>query len=211
MDNESAQWELSSRREQVEERSSELNEYKSSEYHCGRHETLTWQMTKTMWILIYSRCFSVINVVIEIRGEVEEPLKWLRAELCSTTEAANPYSCILCKIYLTSLPLKHFHLTLYCSYCEDVRVSHFILLSHARCLFRHAAHTHIQVLSDKLSEWYFCCGWRVEWETVDQTWFKVRTALPYENYLISKLRENPDGYFGTHYSGRAPQRPCHLW
>lgn len=61
---------------------------------------------------------------------VEEPLKWLWAELCSTTEAVNPYSCILCKIYLTSLPLKHFHLTLYCSYCEDVRVSHFILLSH---------------------------------------------------------------------------------
>lgn len=133
--------------------------------------------------------------------KVEDPLKLfctLRLLSCVPWLKAWPYSWILCKICLTSLATafpSHNLSTVLFGEC-DLLALYFTSIHPFACtiMCNHTnsctlACTHSQTWCSLMGEWYSLCGWRVEWETADPTWFKVRIKLPYENDLISKLRE----------------------
>lgn len=133
---------------------------------------------------------------------VEEPLKWFWAwsELSSVPWLKQwPYSWMLCKICLTSLteafPSHNLSTVLFgvrdslaLYFTSTHSLFYTIMCNHTNtCTHAHApTHSKCSQTGRVNDSW---CGWRVEWETVDQTWFKVRIMLPYENDLISKLRE----------------------
>lgn len=110
-----------------------------------------------------------------------------------------PYIWILCKIYLTSLTEafpSHDPSTVLFGECDSLALYftsthslfYTIMCNHTNMCTHANTHSHTG-FSDRVSEWYSWCGWRVERETVAQTWFKVRIMLPYENDLISKSRK----------------------
>lgn len=116
-------------------------------------------------------------------SRMEEPLKLFQA-LCVLSSVPWlkqwPYSWILCKICLTSLTWafpSHNLSTVLFGECDSLAlylrsVFYTIMCNHTNtCTLTHT------VFSDGVSEWYSWCGLRVERETVDQTWVKVRIKL----------------------------------
>lgn len=109
------------------------------------------------------------------------------------------YSWILCKIYLTSLTEafpSHNPSTVLFGECDSLAL--YFTSTHSLFYTIMCNHTntctHAHTFTHKVlrqGEWVIFLVWlRVERETVDQTWFKVRIMLPHENDLISKLRES---------------------